>query len=158
MAIRAVIFDLGGVLIDIDWERFRKDNPLRGQENDVYPYDYEQVNTGLAQFVRDLRSHYKIATICNGGSREAANRKFGLEKLVDLMIFDGEEGVSKPDARIYQLALVRLGMQPHEVVFVDDKERNVEAAQRLGIYAVLFKNTVQAISEVQKYLEREQIF
>jgi putative hydrolase of the HAD superfamily len=152
MAIRAVIFDVGGVLIEIDWARYRKDNPLSGQENGFYPYDYEQLNTDLAQFVNDLRSHYKIATICNGGSREAVNRKFRLGELVDLMLFDGEEGVAKPDTRIYQLALMRLGVQPHEVVFVDDKERNVEAAGRLGMSTVHFKSTAQAISEVQTLL------
>lgn len=152
MAIRAVIFDLGGVLIEIDWARYRKDEQPRRQANDLYPYDYEQLNTDLAEFVSDLRPNYKIATICNGGSREAVNRKFRLGELVDLMIFDGEEGVAKPDARIYQLALMRLGMQPDEVVFVDDKESNIEAAQRLGIHTVHFKNTAQAMTEVQVLL------
>jgi FMN phosphatase YigB (HAD superfamily) len=152
MAIRAVIFDLGGVLIDIDWTRYRKDEPLNVQEIGLYPYDYEILNADLAQFVADLRPHYKIATICNGGSREAVNRKFRLGELVDLMIFDGEEGVAKPDARIYQLTLMRLDMQPAETVFVDDKERNIEAAQRLGMHIVHFKNTIQAITEVQTLL------
>jgi HAD superfamily hydrolase (TIGR01509 family) len=68
------------------------------------------------------------------------------------MIFDGEEGVAKPDARIYQLALMRLGVQPHEVVFVDYKASNVEAAQQLGMHIVHFKNTAQAIREVQLFL------
>ncbi len=154
MPIRAVILDLGGVLIEIDWAQYRKDNPLSGQENGFYPYDYEQLNADLAQFVHDLRPDYKIATICNGGSRKAVNRKFRLGELVDLMLFDGEEGVAKPDARIYQLALMRLGVQPHEVVFVDDKERNVEAAGRLGMHTVHFKNTAQAITEVQTFLQR----
>src|ERR1700730_2348515 len=112
MAIRAVIFDLGGVLIDIDWTRYRKDEQINIQEIGLYPYDYEILNADLAQFVVDLRPHYKTATICNGGSREAVNRKFRLGELVDLMIFDGEEGVAKPDARIYQLTLMRLDMQP----------------------------------------------
>jgi len=152
MAIRAVIFDLGGVLIEIDWIRYSKDEQPGGQANDLYPYDYEQLNTELAQFVSDLRPDYMIATICNGGSREAVNRKFRLGELVDLMLFDGEEGVAKPDARIFQLALTRLGVQPHEVVFVDDQERNVEAARRLGMYTVHFKSTAQAISEVQTFL------
>lgn len=110
------------------------------------------MNTDLAQFVSDLRPRYKTATICNGGSREAMKRKFRLNELVDLMVFDGEEGVSKPDARIYQFALTRLGMQPDEVMFVDDKERNVDAAHQLGMHIVHFKNTAQAIAEVQAFL------
>jgi len=153
VTIRAVIFDIGGVLIDIDWTRYREEEQRSIQDNDTYPYEYEQLNAELARFVGDLRPHYKTATICNGGSREAVNRKFRLGELVDLMIFDGEEGVAKPDARIYQLALTRLGVQSDEVVFVDDKGSNVEAAQRLGMHTVHFKNTAQAITEVQAFLQ-----
>jgi putative hydrolase of the HAD superfamily len=154
MAICAIIFDLGGVLIEIDWARYKKDKQPEGQEADLYPYDYERLNAELARFMSDLRPRYKIATICNGGSREAVNRKFGLGELVDLMIFDREEGIAKPDPRIYQLAFQRLRVQPEEVVFVDDKERNVVAARRLGIHTVLFKETAQAIDEVQALLHR----
>ena len=152
MAIRAVIFDLGGVLLDIDWMNYREDHQRTVQESDLSPHDYEQLNIDLARFVGDLRPRYKTATICNGGSREAINQKFKLDELVDLMVFDGEEGVAKPDARIYELALLRLGVRPGEAVFVDDKEQNVEAAQRLGMHGVLFKNTAQAVAEVQALL------
>jgi FMN phosphatase YigB (HAD superfamily) len=155
MTIRAVIFDLGGVLLDIDWMRYREDHQRTVQESDLPPHDYEQLNRDLARFVGDLRPRYKTATICNGGSREAVNRKFKLGELVDLMIFDGEEGVAKPDARIFELALLRLDVQPAEAVFVDDKEQNVEAAQQLGMHGVHFKNTAQAIAEVQGLLRKE---
>ena len=114
---------------------------------------YEKLNGELAQFLVQLRSLNKIATICNGGSREAMNRKFRLGERVDLMVFDGEEGIAKPDARIYQRTLMRLGVQPEETVFVDDKESNVDAAQRLGIHAIHFTNTTQAIVEVQAVLQ-----
>ena len=151
MTIRAIIFDIGGVLVDIDWKKYKEDKHFSVQ-SDFYPYEYEQLNTDLAHFVAGLRPRYKTATICNGGSWKAMKRKFRLDELVDLMIFDGEEGVAKPDARIYQLTFTRLGVQADEVVFVDDKERNVVAAQQLGMHIVHFKNTAQAIAEVQAFL------
>ncbi|HEX4208280.1 MAG TPA: HAD-IA family hydrolase [Ktedonobacteraceae bacterium] len=131
MAIRAVIFDIGGVLIDVDWDTYRKCEQAGVAASDIFR-SYEQLNIELAQFVGSLHPRYKVATICNGGSCEALNRKFRLSELVDLMLFDGEEGISKPDARIYQRALTRLGVQPHEAIFVDDKQCNVEAAQCPG--------------------------
>lgn len=90
MAIRAVIFDVGGVLIDIDWTQYRKDEQLGVPVNDIR--SYEQLNTALSRFVVDLRPRYKTATICNGGSREAVNRKFRLGELVDLMILMEKRG------------------------------------------------------------------
>jgi putative hydrolase of the HAD superfamily len=149
MAIRAIIFDLGGVLIDIDWQRYRED---KTQGNDSWPYEYEQLNIQLARFVANLRPRYKTATICNRGSREAMNRKFQLDTLFDLMVYDNEEGVSKPDPRIYQLTLKRLDLEPYETIFVDNKTQNVEAAQRLGIFAILFRDTDQSISDIQNLL------
>jgi len=151
MAIRAVIFDLGGVLLTIDWQKYREDERLGVQKSDLWA-SYEQLNISLVQFMSRLRPHYKIATICNGGSREAVHRKFRLDELVDLMLFDGEEGVSKPDVRIYQRALMRLNIEPHEAVFVDDKESNIESAQGLGMRVIHFKNTVQAIADIQALL------
>lgn len=152
MAIRAVIFDLGGVLINIDWQKHRENKQPDVQGNDLWPYQYEQLNIRLAQFVASLRPLYKTATICNRGSREAMNRKFQLDTLFDLMVYDGEEGVSKPDPRIYQITLTRLSLEPHETVFVDDKTQNVEAAQQLGMFAILFEDTEQAIADIQNLL------
>ncbi len=152
MAIHAVIFDLGGVLLEIDWERYKEDERLGVLRENLWS-SYEKLNGELAQFLVQLRPLYKIATICNGGSREAMNRKFRLGECVDLMVFDGEEGIAKPDARIYQRTLMRLGVQPEETMFVDDKESNVDVAQRLGIHAIHFKNTTQAIAEIQAVLQ-----
>lgn len=151
MTIRAVIFDIGGVLIDVDWDRYSAYERAGVTPGEFFRF-HEQLNVGIVQFISSLRPYYKVAIICNGGSREALDRKFRLSKLVDLMLFDGEEGVSKPDARIYQRALTRLGVRPDEAIFVDDKERNVESAQLLGMQAVHFKSTEQTIAEVQALL------
>ncbi|GHO77197.1 hypothetical protein KSD_49680 [Ktedonobacter sp. SOSP1-85] len=151
MAIQALIFDLGGVLLDIDWEKYREDQ-RRGVSTQNLWVSYEKLNTELSQFLIQVRPFYKIATICNGGSREAMNRKFRLSEMVDLMVFDGEEGIAKPDARIYLRALTRLEVNPEEALFVDDKLINVEAAQQLGIHAIHFKDTTQAIAAIHALL------
>lgn len=150
MAIRAVIFDLGGVLLEIDWERCRED-----QQSEIMSDNfrvYEQLNPRMLQLLKRLRPTYTIATICNGGSRQAMNHKFRLQELVDLMVFDNEEGVSKPDERIYWLTLERLNLQPAEVVFIDDKADNVETARRLGMHGIQFSSARQAIAELERLL------
>lgn len=152
MAIRAIVFDLGGVLLEIDWARYQEDQQSEIMSEDLRPY--EQLNVRMFQLLKRLRPEYKIATLCNGGSREAMNRKFRLNELVDLMIFDGEEGVAKPDERIYRLALERLGVDAEEVVFVDDKAENVATARRLGMRGVHFQNARQAISEIETILRQ----
>ncbi len=57
----------------------------------------------------------------------------------------------KPDVRIYQKVLEQLKATPDEVVFIDDKPANVEAAQSLGISGIVFqKETI--LDEVKKFI------
>ncbi len=154
MAIHAIIFDLGGVLLEIDWQRYREDERQGMLIENLW--SYEKLNTALSEFLVRLRPRYKVAILSNGGSREAMNRKFRLNELVDLQVFDEEEGVAKPDARIYQRTLVRLGVEPGETVFVDDTKSNIDAAQWLGIHAIHFKSTEQAIDDIQVFIQRMQ--
>lgn len=156
MAIKALIFDLGGVLLDIDWEKYREDTGQQAPLQNFWPIGYEKMNTALLQFLVNMRPPYKTAILSNGGIREAMNRKFRLGELVDLMVFDGEEGVSKPDSRIYHLTLMRLAVQAEEAIFVDDKVRNIDAAQQLGIHSIHFKNTAQTLAEIQTILSSDR--
>ena len=47
-------------------------------------------------------------------------------------------GLLKPDPLIYQVVLQKLGAKPQEVIFIDDKLKNVEAAKSLGIWGIVF--------------------
>ena len=44
----------------------------------------------------------------------------------------------KPNVRIFEVLLKELQCHPNEVIFVDDKKKNVDAASCLGIYAVQY--------------------
>lgn len=147
MSIRAIIFDLGGVLLEIDWERYREDQQSEFISEDLRPY--EQFNPRMLALLKRLRPVYKLAIISNASSRAVMERKFRLSLLVDLLVFDDEEGVSKPDARIYLITLERLAVRPEETIFVDDKIENVEAARYLGMRAIHFQNARQAVAEIE---------
>lgn len=56
------------------------------------------------------------------------------------VVVSGEEKLLKPDAAIYDLALARFGLEPHEAIFIDDNAANVAGAEAVGIRSVLFKD------------------
>jgi len=59
---------------------------------------------------------------------------FPMIKLLRDVIVSGAEKVVKPDPRIYDIALERMGHpDPGSVLFVDDRENNCEAAEAMGI-------------------------
>ncbi|MCJ7663451.1 MAG: HAD-IA family hydrolase, partial [Desulfobacterales bacterium] len=49
----------------------------------------------------------------------------------------------KPEQRIYEIALERLGVHPHEAVFIDDRVDFIAGAKKLGIHTILFKDPEQ---------------
>jgi 2-haloacid dehalogenase len=65
----------------------------------------------------------------------------------DGVIVSGREGLTKPDAPIFELFLSRYGLRADEVLFVDDSARNVSAARALGMQAIHFVDGVDLEKE-----------
>ncbi len=120
-------------------------------------YSAMGVNTDLVAFLRTLRRRYKTAILSNAPStvRTLVTHRFHLDREVDEVIISSEEGVTKPHPEIYQLAASRLGVLPQESLFIDDEPLFIAAAQSLGMQVVQFKDTRQAIAEIQAYLDHE---
>jgi 2-haloacid dehalogenase len=56
------------------------------------------------------------------------------------IVVSGDVKLAKPDPRIFELAIQRCGLTPHSTVFIDDHTPNVQAAQKLGLHALLFEH------------------
>ena len=63
----------------------------------------------------------------------------------DCLVLSSEVRMAKPDAQIFQHCLGCLRVEPGETMFVDDRERNIQAAEALGILGVC-ANSSAAIS------------
>ena len=61
-------------------------------------------------------------------------------------------GCRKPEGRIYELTLERIGIPAEACLFVDDLQVNCEAAEKAGMKAVHFRENAQAIAEIRAAL------
>jgi 2-haloacid dehalogenase len=68
-----------------------------------------------------------------------APRKFEFLGLLDDIVVSGTEGFAKPDPAIFEIAVARAGLPVEQLVFVDDKELNVDAAVALGMDGIVFR-------------------
>jgi len=97
---------------------------------------------------------YKLAIVSNAeGQVEADAKRFGLAKYFDVIIDSHIVGVAKPDPRIFQITLERLGVGPDEVRFAGDiYSIDVAGARAAGIEARL-------VDQLQRYtwVEHEKI-
>ena len=113
-------------------------------------------NEELVGFLRDARAAgYRLALLTNNVQEwEPRWRpKWPIDELFETVVDSGFVGLRKPDPAIFALTLSRLELPPEACVFIDDLEPNVVAAREIGLHAVHFRETDQAIGEVLEVLE-----
>ncbi len=68
----------------------------------------------------------------------------------DAVFFSNEEGVKKPDARAFELALERMDLPAEEVLFVDDHPDNIAAARSLGLQTHHFSEAAPLAEDLSR--------
>ncbi|MGA2277934.1 MAG: HAD family phosphatase, partial [Terracidiphilus sp.] len=74
---------------------------------------------------------------------ESVEREFAWIHRFDVLVWSYQLGIAKPAPAIYLHTLAKLGTKPDETLFIDDRLENVEAAQALGIQAILYVSVEQ---------------
>ncbi len=79
-----------------------------------------------------------------------------VDELFEVVVDSAFVGMRKPDPDIYTLTVERMGggLRVHECAFLDDIEVNCDAARELGMVPVHFRDTAQAIAELDLVLGR----
>lgn len=93
------------------------------------------------ELIQRLRPPYRTAVLSNADHTLMARLRdrHRIADLFDDIVCSADVGVAKPEPRIYALAAERLGLAPGECVFIDDMERNIDAARAVGMQGVLFR-------------------
>lgn len=118
-------------------------------------FGYLEPNQRLIEYMRELRGRgYRLA-ICTNNVREWEHRwraMLPVDEIFDVVVDSAFVGSRKPERKIYEVTLERLGLPPGGTLFVDDIEINCNAARELGIRSVWFRSTDQAIEEIEAAL------
>jgi putative hydrolase of the HAD superfamily len=61
-------------------------------------------------------------------------------RIFDPVVLSWEVGSSKPQGRIFEALIETMGLNPHEILLIDDMAANIAAAQDLGLQGLLFTN------------------
>ena len=104
----------------------------REEQMFVFPGAHDAIDAFKARGV-------KLALVTNGaaGIQRAKVERFALAHRFDHIQIEGEHGFGKPDQRAYLHAMQALGVTAADTWMIGDNlEWEVEAPQRLGIYAI----------------------
>ena len=127
------------------WKRIRQDvQPANGTAIGDYEEFWTDNFTAIPEthaLLRELSGRYHLGIMSNTefGVYERALRKGQIPSSpFEIVIKSCDVGIVKPDQRIYQIAQDRTGVTPGEILFVDDRAENVEAALAQGWRAITF--------------------
>ena len=125
--------------------------PWHVEEERLYP--------DAAQSLEMLHKQYKIGIIANQdyGTRERLER-YGVLSYIDLIIASAEEGVSKPDRRIFEIALKRSGCNPEDAMMIGDRiDNDIVPAKALGMRTAWIKQGFGAFWNITMECEKADL-
>ncbi len=107
----------------------------------------------VLDIVRGLKAKDISVAVCSNTIEPHAklNRDAGVYDLFPIVVLSHEVGYQKPDPKIFEITLDKLGVKPDEAVFVDDGKNNVLAAEKLGMKGIIFENAKQLEETLQKF-------
>ena len=118
-------------------------------------FEHLHPNDRMLEFMRGLRDRgYKLG-ICTNNVREWEplwRAKLPVDEIFSVVVDSAFVGSRKPERRIYEITLERLGVPAQAALLVDDIDLNCVAARDLGMRAVWFRDTDQAIAEIEEQL------
>lgn len=103
----------------------------------------------------ELKKEYRISILSNMPevSDYFIRTKFRFFNKFELPLFSWKVKMIKPDPKIYELQMQRLNTRAEEILFIDDKQENLDAAAKLGMHTYLMKNHQKAPEEIMNYLK-----
>ncbi len=113
----------------------------------VTPFDY------AVELVRSLgRAGYRVYYLSNYSQKalEDCPDAMGFLPYTDGGIFSFREKLIKPDPAIYRLLLERYDLAPEETVFLDDRQENVDGAEKVGMCGIVFRSLKQAVQSLKE--------
>lgn len=110
-------------------------------EKPKWKFEYEVLYKDAEACLESLRDRYKIGVVANQ-SLGIADRleRFGILKYIDLVVASAEEGVAKPDRKIFEIALNRAGCRPEQAIMIGDRiDNDIVPAKKLGMKTIWVK-------------------
>lgn len=109
--------------------------------------------------IHDLARDYRLGILSNAelGMIDTLFTKGKIPKIDwDVIIESAKVRTVKPEKKIYDIARKKAKVKPHEILFIDDRQNNIDAALALGWNTVLFDyfDVPSSIRGVKKALAR----
>jgi putative hydrolase of the HAD superfamily len=131
-------------------------NHIQDFWNNNFPHCFS-INQKTINIVNAIKMQVKVGIITNGSTQRQKAKiiNTNLNSCFDIIIISEEVGFSKPDKRIFELALNKLNVQPEAALFVgDDLEKDIGGCQNANIKGIWFNpHMIKNDTEIKPFAE-----
>lgn len=113
-----------------------------------------RINNDVLTIVRSLKERGLTLAILSDtiGPHAQVNRDLKVFDNFDHLFLSHEIGCRKPDVETFTLVVSRLNVRSNEVVFIDDRDDNVQGAIAAGMHGILYHSATQLAEEINRIL------
>jgi len=118
-------------------------------------FGHLSANTAMLAALSDWKARGLRLALCTNNVAEWEphwRAMLPVDELFEVVVDSSFVGARKPDPRIYEIVVQRLGVTPSACVFVDDRAENCDGARAAGMHAIHFVDTAAAIAEIEAAL------
>jgi len=134
--------------------------PLLGHKPEMHRFkeiyfEALEPNPEMIELMRELKAEGHTMAMLTNNVREWEplwRSMLPVDEIFETVVDSAFVGCRKPESKIYQLTLERIGRSAGDCLFIDDVLVNVEGARKAGINAVHFQDNAQAIPEIRAAL------
>jgi 2-haloacid dehalogenase len=106
---------------------------------------------GTVAILADLKeAGHELHALTNWSAEKfpIARERYAFLTWFETVLVSGEHGLIKPDARIFELLLERIGREASACIYIDDSAKNIAAAEALGFKAIHFQGPEELRGEL----------
>lgn len=154
--IKALVSDFSKVLL------FPTDSNYTGSLNDLHKelsargdYDFWkhfQLNQDLLTFFQTLGKQIDVYVFTTEYIQEHPALQPKMEGIFKKIFSGARLGLGKTDPQSYKTLIKEIGLKPEEILYIDDKPENLEAAKNAGLMVIRYESNPQTIQNINNTL------
>ena len=118
--------------------------------------NYGTLNTELFEYILKLKqnNNYHIALLSNAPKdlHKLLYPQIDLNKYFKKVFISGQQGISKPDLKIYELCVKSFNQEFEEIYMIDDSQKNLKDLDKINIKTILYTSNEELFKILDKYL------
>lgn len=117
-------------------------------------YEKITINKKLLNYIEELKKKYTIGLLSNFTFEwiDELFLKHNLSQYFEEIIISSRLKIIKPDPKIFEKMINLLKIDKSEAVFIDDRQYNVDAANKFGIKSLLFISNDKLKKDIKNLL------